>query len=342
MTEFLFIVALGLFAALILVASISPNVTTISSFELKRRKKTGDTHVEIDYLRELLFRDVLSLQKVLQATFLVLFVLASVGAFGWFSGSITAVLIALWYGSIARLSFVSSFGQKQYDKYELVILGFLQKHINIIKWLRSVIPTIKEIHLTSKDELEYLVKDAHNVLSPDEQKLIISSLTFKTKLVHDIMTPKSVIDSVGQNELLGPLVLDGLHKTGHSRFPVINGDIDHVVGILHLRDVLTIDASRKHTARVESAMSKNVYYIREDHNLEQALSAFLKTHHHLFIVINEFRETVGILTLEDTLEALLGRKIVDEFDAHDDMRAVAVRQASARSAINHTASSKDI
>jgi len=137
-----------------------------------------------------------------------------------------------------------------------------------------------------------------------------------------------VVDTVPQHEILGPLVLDGLHKTGHSRFPVISSDIDHVVGILHLRDVLTIDSSKKHTARVDTAMSKKVLYIRQDHTLSQALSAFLRTHHHLFIVINEFSETVGILTLEDTLEALLGHKIVDEFDAHDDMRAVAARQAA--------------
>lgn len=342
MVGILFILAVIVAVALVLVASISPNVASISSFEVKRRKDAGDTHVEIDFLRESLFRDVLSIQRVLQAALLVIFVLTSVGAFGWFMGSVIAIVAALWYGSVARLSFVSSFGQKLYGKYELVILAFLQKHAGIVKWVRSVIPASKEVHLTSKDELEYLVHNAHQVLSADEQRLIISSLSFETKLVGDIMTPKSVVDTVSQSELLGPLVLDGLHKTGHSRFPVINGDIDHVVGILHLRDVLTVDGTRKHTSRVDSAMSKNVYYIREDHNLDQALSAFLKTHHHLFVVINEFRETVGIVTLEDTLEALLGRKIIDEFDAHDDMRAVAARQAASRTAINRAPGSKDI
>jgi CBS domain containing-hemolysin-like protein len=70
-------------------------------------------------------------------------------------------------------------------------------------------------------------------------------------------------------------------------------------------------------------MDPKVYYIHEDQTLEHALAAFLKTHHHLFVVVNEYRETVGILCLEDVIEALLGRKIVDEFDAHDDLRAVA-------------------
>jgi CBS domain containing-hemolysin-like protein len=122
---------------------------------------------------------------------------------------------------------------------------------------------------------------------------------------------------------LGPLTLNDLHKTGHSRLPVINGDIDHVVGILNLKGLLALDIKRSTTA--EKAMDPKVYYIRADQVLQHALAAFLRTKHQLFIVVNEYRETVGLLTLEDAIEALIGRKIVDEFDAHDDLRAVALR-----------------
>jgi CBS domain containing-hemolysin-like protein len=75
----------------------------------------------------------------------------------------------------------------------------------------------------------------------------------------------------------------------------------------------------------EKAMEPRVFYIKEDQSLGHALAAFIRTHHHLFIVVNEFRETVGLLSLEDTIEALIGRKIVDEFDTHEDLRAVAAR-----------------
>jgi magnesium and cobalt transporter len=138
------------------------------------------------------------------------------------------------------------------------------------------------------------------------------------------MTPRGVIDTIGKKELLGPLVLDDLHKTGHSRFPVTDGDIDHIVGVLHIQDLLVLDA-RQRSATAEKAMEPRVFYIREDQTLDHALTAFLRTRHHLFVVVNEFRETVGIVSLEDVIETLLGRKIVDEFDAHEDLRAVAAR-----------------
>jgi CBS domain containing-hemolysin-like protein len=72
-------------------------------------------------------------------------------------------------------------------------------------------------------------------------------------------------------------------------------------------------------------MEPRVFYIKNTQTLRHALAAFLRTRHHLFIVVNEFQETVGLITLEDVIESLLGKKIVDEFDAHEDLRAVAAR-----------------
>lgn len=340
MTIFLIIVMVVFFVALVAVAAVSPNLSSLSLFELQRRKEQGDKTVEIDVMREELFSEIIAIQRALTAVLLVIVVLLSVAALGAFFGVVVAILVALGYSTVSRFKAVHSSSQKLYNSHERAILAVLWRYESVTKWFGAVIPSERDSHLNSKDELEDLVNHSHNVLTADEKSLILSSLQFETKTVESIMTPKSVVDTIPQHEILGPLVLDDLHKTGHSRFPVINGDIDHVVGVLHLRDVLTIDSHGKQTARVESAMQKKVFYIREDHTLPQALAAFLRTRHHLFIVINEFRETVGILTLEDTLEALLGRKIVDEFDAHDDMRAVAERQAAKKS--NRAAGSTDI
>jgi CBS domain containing-hemolysin-like protein len=139
------------------------------------------------------------------------------------------------------------------------------------------------------------------------------------------MTPRHDIIGISKTDFLGPLMLNDLHKVGHSWLPVMDGDLDHIIGILNIKGLMTLD--KKKSVTVDKAMQSKVYYVRDDQTLHHALVALLHTHHHLLIVINEARETVGILTLEDIIEALLGRQIVDEFNEHDNIRAVAAQKS---------------
>jgi CBS domain containing-hemolysin-like protein len=204
-------------------------------------------------------------------------------------------------------------------------LRFVERFPTIFKLIGSDSSSddISSRTLDSREELEHLVSQSTGVLSREEKLIIEGGLSFGSKSVESVMIPRSAIDTINKSEFLGPLTLDDLHKTGHSRIPVIDGDIDHVIGILHLRGLLALDIKRSVTA--EKAMEAKVYYIRQNQNLQHALTAFIRTHHHMFIVVNEFRETVGMLTLEDVVEELLGHQIIDEFDSHDDLRKVAIR-----------------
>jgi CBS domain containing-hemolysin-like protein len=114
-----------------------------------------------------------------------------------------------------------------------------------------------------------------------------------------------------------------LHKSGFSRFPVTGDKKGEIVGTLYLRDLVAAKAG----GPVSGLMSKKVYYVNEEKPLQHVLDAFLKTKHHLFIVVNEFEEIAGIITIEDVIEQVLGKAIVDEFDKFDDMRAVAALEA---------------
>jgi len=312
-------------AGLLLVAGILPRRSAMSAFEMARRSKGGDKEALAAARRERLLQDVFSLQRVVSSLFLVVFVLLSIGLFGWLFGLLIAVIGALEYGVLARFGMVRTYAQRTYEKYEDKLLDFIERYATVFRLLRSVTPVgaAPARHLESREELEHLVMEAGKLLSDDEKKLIASGLKFEARLVKEVMTPRGVIDSISKKELLGPLVLSNLHQTGHSRFPVIDEDIDHVIGMLHIRNLLTLDVKRSVVA--EKAMEARVFYIKEDQTLQHALAAFLRTHHHLFVVVNEFRETVGLLSLEDVIEALLGRKIVDEFDMHDDLRVVAKR-----------------
>jgi len=325
MLMFMLLLCVVIFVVLIMVSGFQPSRDHISPFEQKRRSEKGDEAAKAILRRETLLVDVLSLQRLLSALLLVVLVLLLVATFGWLIGVAAGIIVVLEYGVIARLSPLQQRSQLVYERYEEGVLAFIEKHRGSFKLIRNITPQPPvNPKLSSREELAHLVDTAGGLLTPDEKKLIRSGLAFKDKVVSQIMTPRGVIDSVDKKELLGPLMLDSLHKTGHSRFPVIDGDLDHIVGILYIQDLLVVD-SGKRSSTVEKTMLPRVFYIREDQTLDHALAAFLRTHHHLFVVINEFRETVGLLSLEDTIEALMGRKIIDEFDTHEDLRVVAAR-----------------
>lgn len=313
-------------AILTVVASIEPRRSHLSVFELERRKKNGSTPAADELRRQVLLEDILSLRHVLEVILLVILTVISIPAFGGVLGLVASIVAALFYGRLAQLDVIHSLSQKIYDPYEESLLRFIEKNPTICRMLRSLPPSgSDEMKLNSREELEYLVKNSRAILREEEKKMIINGLHFDDKTVEEVMTPRGVIESIEKSAVIGPLILSELHKTGHTRFPIIDRDIDHVVGILHIKNLLSLDDKTTHTAG--KLADKKVYYINQDQRLHHALAAFLRTHHHMFIVVNQYRETAGVITIEDVMEALLGRRIMDEYDAHDDLRAVAERNA---------------
>ncbi len=174
---------------------------------------------------------------------------------------------------------------------------------------------------------------ADNRFSESELQLLAHALTYSQKTVTDIVVPRRSVRSVKSTDAIGPILMKELHDSGHSRFPVYETTEENIVGTLYLRDLI----NAKKGGDVAAFMEKSVYYVHEDYNLEQVLHAFLTTKHHLFIVVNSFEEYVGIVTIEDVLEQIIGRKIVDEFDRYEDLRAVAADQARKEHAARHKA-----
>lgn len=163
-----------------------------------------------------------------------------------------------------------------------------------------------------------------NRINKQTLEIVEHALQFGDKKVNNVLTPRRVVKSVSADEPIGPLLLDDLHKSGHSRFPVYDGKQDNIIGVLYLRTLVRAKAG----GLVQKSMSKKVCYVHEDQPLTEALQAILKTHQQLFIVVNSFEEYVGIVSIEDIMEAIVGKQIVDEFDEYEDLRAVAAKMAA--------------
>ncbi len=299
----------GFFVSLILLVLIAAVIVPsggLGRFERERRRDQKG----IEVMRELYHADVISLQRVVTALLLVAAVGFAIASWGWFWGTIAACVTALMYGRIAGITSLRRFTDKLYARYEHQLLQLVEKHAHLVRFIRSYVPEAGEVHVHSREELVYLLGHASShVLSETERQMLLGSLEFGAKTVHDVMTQRAAIASIKKHEILGPLVLDDLHKSGHSYFPVTSDDLDHIVGVLYINDYLTLDTTRKHTLRADSAMSSRVVYVDEHEPLEKVLETMLSSHQHLVIVTGGSGVTVGLVTLKDIVTALIGRQL---------------------------------
>ena len=309
---------------LLIFASIVPNRSSLSSYELRRRLDTKTPGALLEWRRGEVLGELFTVRRILIAFTLVIVSSLLIVRFGWVLGLVFALLVTLTYNVMSRFPPIHNLSQKLYNHVEARLLKNIDASRGFIRPFRGVADTQPEHEIGSRQELAHVISDkSAGLISSDEKKIMLSALNFTDKLVRDYMTPRSMMEAIGANELLGPLVLDDLHKTGHSHFPVFDGDIDHIVGMLHIHTLFNLGDKKSKTAR--SVMEPKVLYIHEEQPLNDALSACIKHRRHLLVVINEFRETVGVITIEDAVEQLIGRKIVDEFAEHDDLRKVAER-----------------
>jgi CBS domain containing-hemolysin-like protein len=199
--------------------------------------------------------------------------------------------------------------------------------IRLAKFVSRLRPVQIHTGLYDKDDLLDLINiqnhQIDNRIPEEDLKIAFGALTFGDKLVRDFMTPRREIKFTVATDAVGPLLMDELHASGFSRFPVVDAPTKEanpqIVGTLYLKDLL------EHTdkGRVKDVMRKGAYYINESQNLRDALHGFLKSQRHLLVVVNNFEEISGIISLEDVMEQVLGVKVLDEFDHYENPRAVA-------------------
>lgn len=167
-----------------------------------------------------------------------------------------------------------------------------------------------------------LKKTPKDVLSDEEREIIITAMTFNERKVKEVMLPKNKMTFVHENDFLGPLTLDKLYKSGLSHFPVKNGR-GEIVGFLHTESLNSLEI--KETDRAKKYLDPQLYYMRDDYTLDQAMAAFLRTNCYFFLVVNRQSQIVGMMSFEGLLQLLLGKLPVDNFNDDADKEIVANR-----------------
>jgi magnesium and cobalt transporter len=167
----------------------------------------------------------------------------------------------------------------------------------------------------NKEELVEVLNDAEDrdLIKPETKQMIQGVLEVSDMRVRDIMIPRSQMVTLDINDSLKdslPIILE----SGHSRFPVVNDDIDHIEGILLAKDLLAYGFGQQDEA--ECTLAKIIrpsIIVPESKKVEPLLKEFRSQRYHMAVVVDEYGGVSGVVTIEDILELIVG-EIEDETD----------------------------
>ncbi|PKG85785.1 magnesium/cobalt efflux protein [Colwellia sp. 75C3] len=166
----------------------------------------------------------------------------------------------------------------------------------------------------NKDQLVDILNDAQDrdLINPETKQMIKGVLDVSEMRVRDIMIPRSQMVTIDINHSLEdflPIILE----SGHSRFPVVNEDIDHVDGILLAKDLLAFSFNSQSNNFSLSDIIRPAIIVPESKKVEPLLKEFRSNRYHMAIVVDEYGGVSGVITIEDILEQIVG-EIEDETD----------------------------
>ena len=176
----------------------------------------------------------------------------------------------------------------------------------------------------STDELRIVVAEASALVPPRHRQMLLSILDLERVAVGDIMIPRAEIAAIDLSASWED-INERLRQTPHTRLPVYDGELDSIIGILHMKRVAQ-ELARDSLTReklIEIASAREPYFVPEGTSLTLQLSQFQRNRRRLAFVVNEYGDIVGLVTLEDILEEIVGEFTTDPAtithkDAHRD------------------------
>jgi CBS domain containing-hemolysin-like protein len=180
----------------------------------------------------------------------------------------------------------------------------------------------------SSDELKTMARASLRTggIKQYQESVIENILSLDTRTVKDVMTPRTVIFSLSEHLTLEEASQKS-PKWEHSRFPVYDENMEDVVGIVLTKELFMALSEGKKELPLTDIM-RPIHFVVETAKLNNVLMEFMGLRHHLFAVIDEYGGLSGLVSLEDILEEILGREIIDESDQVADKRELARQRRS--------------
>ena len=206
------------------------------------------------------------------------------------------------------------------------VLIFLLRLLYPVVWLTSAVsnlllrlfgvdPAQRASDSLSTEELRSVVRESGPELPENRQSMLLGILDLERVTVDDIMIPRNEVAGIDLEDDL-ETIIDQLRTTHHTRLPVYRSDINQIEGVVHMRQIARLLSHNQLTRESLLAACNEPYFIPENTPLSTQLINFQKEKRRIGIVVDEYGDVIGIVTLEDILEEIVG-----DFSNQDSLRS---------------------
>jgi len=206
-----------------------------------------------------------------------------------------------------------------------IMIFLLKPLIWLAQLMTRMVPNSHKPYQISAEELKTIASLSRKSgeIEADQEKVIANILQLGDKTVRQVMTPRTVTFSASQTLTIKEAArMEGKWRM-HSRVPVYDGEPDNVVGVVLSQDVLMAAAVGQDAIKLSQIM-RPVHFVPETAPLDRIFIDFFERYQHLFVVVDEYGSVTGVISMEDILEEIIGREIVDESEKARNMRELAM------------------
>jgi len=191
------------------------------------------------------------------------------------------------------------------------IIWLLSRSTDFVVRLFGLDPAEQRTQISEEELLDLVA--GHAALSDEERDIVEEVFNASERQIHEVMVPRTEVDFMDASLTVGKAIALAIDKA-HSRYPVVRGSSDEVIGFIHVRDLL--DTSLVTPGGKIQELVRNIIFLPGTKGILPALTEMRNQGQHLAIVLDEYGGTDGIITLEDLVECLIG-DIRDEYDDHE-------------------------
>ena len=220
---------------------------------------------------------------------------------------ITPKVIAAAYPE--RIALAASYVLTPLLKIFYPVVWFVNLFVSALLFILRLKP--KEADQTQKispEELKTLVLEAGHFIQKKHQSMLLNLVDLETVTVDDVMISRSQVEAIDLN-VHDELIHNQLLTCHHTRLPVYRDQLDNIVGIVHVRKVLNRMKSGKITADTLEKVMREPYFIPSGTPLFSQMQLFKESHNRVGLIVDEYGEWLGLVTLEDIIEEIIGEFI---------------------------------